>query len=318
MDKVHQYLVEDKRTNVAWVVEEKVHGANMALYFYKGKCKIATRNKWLENENFFNAREVVEKLKDKFEHIIEMYRHLSDPEIIIYGEIFGGCYIREKHKDIILNSGNLNTVEYSDGTKVQKGVWYCPTNEYMVFDICINGAFINRFDFYLLCEQAGIFYSKPLGSGSLEQCLKTPNEFGTTIPAHFGLWPIKNNTCEGIVIKPDITLYLETGERVIFKSKNGRFVENKSISKVHNTNSIHDPLFDIVDPLVTDGRIASVISKIADADLTKFSQIMKELNTDIWEELEGTKLRKEDTKIINKRIGKIAPRLIRNYFTKPY
>lgn len=191
-----------------FVVQEKVHGANLSFITQNGvHFKTAKRSGLIyKGEDFFNYETVLEGILPKFKQLWNILKK-NNPDVkqmSIFGEIFGGSYPHpevEKHKGAI---------------RVQKGIFYSPKNHFYAFDILINSESYLNVDlanFYF--EKVGLLHAKTLYKGSIEECLNYQNDFNTLIPLKFNLPPIEPNITEGVVIKPMETLFLNGGSRVI-------------------------------------------------------------------------------------------------------
>ena len=90
-----------------------------------------------------------------------------------------------------------------------------------------------------LFEKYKILHAKTLFSGTMDDCLKYPNLFESTIPALLGLPEIKPNICEGVVIRTSTyQFFMEDDDliRLIIKNKNSKWEENpKSHIKIKKT-----------------------------------------------------------------------------------
>ena len=177
--------------NELWNVTEKIHGSNLSIYITKDTFEIARRNNFLkDDEFFFGCRDTIEKIKSKLTNVFGLlYMCFECKELIIYGELCGGAY---PHKDVPSVSC----------TKIQKGVYYSSDLQYYIFDIMMDGKFMNMILLSKICETLDLLYARILFQGTFEECLAYPNKFQTNIPIWLGLPPIEDNICEGIVIKP--------------------------------------------------------------------------------------------------------------------
>jgi len=205
-------IAEEGKDKQQYVVTEKVHGANFSFWCDGNEVKCGKRSAILKNDaNFFNFQQVLGK---HFMTIMKLWQSFNfgfNAQILtIYGELHGGRY---PHPDV-------EPVKHVGG--IQKEVYYSPDIEFYAFDIMWDGKFLNVDDFekIMTMSDMGLTYAKRLYTGTLEQCLKYPNEFQTTIPREYGLPSIEGNICEGVVIKPVIYTELIDGTRVILKNKN--------------------------------------------------------------------------------------------------
>lgn len=120
-----------------WVASEKIHGSNFSVHCSGNKARYGRRTDFLTDdieipcedpgklfkESFLDARKLVKNFHNKLGNVSNKLKELF-PDMIkfsIYGEYFGGNY------------------PGADGKfkQVQKGVYYIPHHEFMVFDIYI-------------------------------------------------------------------------------------------------------------------------------------------------------------------------------------
>ncbi|RLF57127.1 MAG: hypothetical protein DRN27_08370, partial [Thermoplasmata archaeon] len=227
--KYIDYIINYELTEGEWVVSEKVHGSNFAIYYNGTTIKAAKRTAFInDGANFFGSDIIVEEftpiIKKMYDYIISNnieQKNKGDFDMIVHGEIFGGYYA---HPD----------VQKTNAKKVQKGISYSPNNEFYPFDIQVDNSYISYDHFEEMCKQCKVrTYAKSLFRGTFQECLDFPNAFNSTIPAMIGNLPeIKENTCEGVVIKPCIAKYYQTGSRIILKNKNAKWSEDNASIKV--------------------------------------------------------------------------------------
>jgi len=202
-----------------FIVQEKAHGSNLSIWTDDGvNFKTAKRTAFIASgEQFYNHVGVVNELKPKLEKLwIALTKEKEVSQLTLYGEIIGGWY---PHDDVPKVKGAI---------KVQKGVYYCPSNEFYAFDLVINGEGNVPWDFFAkLMEEIDFLYAKMLFSGTLDQVLDYPNEFQTTLPAILGLPELPENTCEGVIIRLQESLYFGNGQRIILKNKNEKWPERE-------------------------------------------------------------------------------------------
>ncbi len=286
-----------------WVVTEKIHGANFSFWYDGKELKIAKRSGWfpLDATSFYSSQRIVERYGDR---IKKMYSEVGADWLTVYGEIYGGSY---PHED----------VPPTQSKKVQNGVWYSSDNEFMAFDILTSNGFKNFIDTQERCELNRIPFSKILFQGTMDECLEYQNDFQSTIAEdEHGLPSIADNICEGIVIKPNKTQFLRTGERVILKSKNEKFKE-KSSRKPREPIKVEGVLKEVVDEIrtyATENRYNSVVSKIGEVNVSHFGEIIRAFSKDIFEEFNSAKyndLEKKDRKFVNKCLSKEIAGIVR-------
>lgn len=317
-------IIEQGYGDLEYVVQEKVHGANLS-FITDGQNIISAKRVELinDNEQFFNSQQVQNKYKDK---ILALFTEVSEQfnakTLTIFGEIFGGGY---PHKDI----------PKDDNAKlVQRGIYYCPINDFFAFDILLdNNQYLDVENVSELFEKHGFVYAKTLFKGSLKDCLLFSNDFKTTIPKEYGLPQIDGNICEGVVIRPIKTLFLSSGPRIIIKNKNEKWAENNNyIDRIILRNLLHEDdeiseeasiLCEEIYKLITQNRLTNLISKIGDINPQKdFGKVLGLFNKDALNDFLKTykerydNLEKQESKAVNKFLNKHAGQLINDYFDK--
>lgn len=294
--------------NLEWTVSEKVHGASFAIYCEDGQVFFGKRSGFLgENENFFNHNRLIseQKITEKV-----LAASINAKQIIFYGELCGGSYPH-------------NNVRKYQVKNVQKKVYYHPDIVFVCFDIKVNGKFINDDERVYVCKKFEIPFLPILFRGSFQECLNYPNEFQTKVPELFDLPEIKNNICEGVVIKPLSPVYFKNGSRVILKNKNSKFTEKEKNSSIPKIEQFSEELTGLIEEYceyITENRLRAVISKICEITQKDFGKIIKEFNDDTMKdflkdnEKVFNSLIKEDQKKVTKIGNKVASKMIRDNF----
>lgn len=292
-----------------WYVTEKVHGANFSFMLRKdGTIECGKRSSPLApSENFFGYQAIRDKLTSKLQKLQE--DNFKGKQVTIYGELFGGYYNK-----------------LSTGTKVQDGVEYCSHNEFMMFDITVDGLYqpFNQVRSYAF--EYDIPLVPVLYTGTFRECLEYPNEFITTIPKLYALPPLEGNTCEGTVIRPNDTLWWgvdNVSARIILKNKNAKFTEkeDKPTAIIKEFSPEIKDILAEVSAMVTDARIASVVSKIGEVTFSQFPMIMGNTVGDIIEEYNKdsdkiSQLDKNEKKCITKELQKLIYPKVKAYLLK--
>ncbi|MGH1338393.1 MAG: RNA ligase, Rnl2 family [Aureispira sp.] len=298
-----------------YVVQEKVHGANLSYITTDGQHFVGAKRRGLigEEESFYNYNRILQSLQDKFTAIWEELKS-KQPDLhhlIIFGELIGGSY---PHKEVKQVKGAL---------KVQKGVFYSPDNHFLAFDILINSTHylgVEEVNYHF--EKQGILHAQTLFRGSIEDCLAYSNEFDSTIPKKLGFPLISPNICEGVIIRPVETAHFNNSTRVILKNKNEKWSEKKKFTKsIKKTDALPDKLSHLKAAILayaTDNRLNNVLSKLGEVTHQDFGQVMGLYNKDIIEDF--TKdyaevfqaLSKKEQKSITKSIVKSTATLVRN------
>jgi len=316
-------IIEQGFGDLDYVVQEKVHGANLSFITDGQNILSAKRTELiLENEQFFNSRLVQDNYQDKILALhAAVLKQFDTKTITIFGEIFGGGYPHPS----IPKDGNAKLV--------QRGIYYCPTNDFFAFDILLdNEKYLDVETASQLFERFDFVYAKPLFKGFLKECLAFSNEFKTTIPSEYSLPQLDGNICEGIVIRPIQPSYLQTGSRVLIKNKNEKWAENNNyIDKAILSKLLHEKdlseeagfLCEEVYKLITQNRLTNLISKIGEVNHKKdLGRLLGLYNKDALTDFFKTykerydSLEKHESKAVNKFLNKHAGQLINDYFDR--
>ena len=230
-----------------WFVTEKIHGSNFSIIYDGNEFKFASRGGILEpGDSFFGYQDVV---KDKLKAVLQIYSILSvdkEPEeLVIYGEIFG--------------------------PGIQKGVNY-GKKDFRFFDIKVNGQFLDQVELQRFSSD-DLLMVPQLCFGKFDTVLNFNCEFNSLILGQ------ANNPAEGVVLKPNTTLFLDPDNRVILKKKHPKFSEIAHASNVkQEKGEVFIPL-----PLakfITLNRLDNVFSKI-EPTFKNFNAIQAEFISDI-------------------------------------
>ena len=318
---------EQVPAGMQWVVQEKVHGTNTSFLCDGNDVKFAKRTSILEDdEKFYDYQEILEEYRDKVQSLFRRVcqHHEGVESISVFGELCGGAY---PHPDV-QRIGRL--------TLIQKGVFYTPGHEFYGFDIYV---FTKDGEYYLsvdetnaLLEAEGFFYARSLFTGSLDECLKHPNQFQSKIAEWLGLPAIDDNICEGIVIRPVTPYYLRTGSRALIKSKNETFAEKKSVKRRNKQQEQHveyskelTELIGLVETFVNENRLANVVSHIGEVHMpADLGKLIKEMSYDVVEDFlkEHSALYnvidKSEIKIFNKKLNKMISSLVKKVYMTVY
>ncbi len=301
-----------------YIVQEKVHGANFSFYTDGVTIKIAKRTDFVsEEETFYNAHEVAKRYKEK---VLEAFKTVQSEFqetqfIVIFGELFGGNY---NHKEV---------PAVKNAIKVQKGIDYCPENDFYAFDIKVNGTHYLTVDSVnSVFEQTGFFYAKTLFKGTLEEALRYPNEFNSLIPNWYGLPQLENNICEGVIIKPNVPKYFGNGSRVILKNKNEKWeevVKNNKPKKEHKEvyfSEASQIVWEHIQNYITTNRLYNVLSKEGEFQPKMMGKLVGLLSQDVITDFRKDHptaldvLEKEEQKSINKSVNNKVISLIKEEF----
>jgi len=213
-------------TEGTFVALEKAHGANFSLIFDTNTANItaARRGAELESgEKFHSAQKLIQAYTARFTTLVSELlvssNYVAPEDAIVYlrCEVVGGMFQGKSAEG---------------ASRVQKEVEYCAHNDILAFGLEIHsGDMIHHVPYDLfsnLCSNFGIPKCPEMGRGKLEDMLALPNDFDSVIPRVFGNPVIKGNITEGLVIAPvKEATFMSNGTRVILKSKNSKFSENK-------------------------------------------------------------------------------------------
>lgn len=250
-----------------WVATEKVHGANYAFHFDGTELKVAKRTAFIEEgEKFYDHIPVKERYTQA---IYKMWKALSfdgingPKSLVVYGELFGGNY------------GGVTT----GSSKVQKEVDYLHYQDFIMFDIVVNGRFMD-WDFVVdMGRRFEIPVVPEIGRGTFHQMLELNNHFVTVVPEMYGLDPLADNIGEGLVIRPIDSRFLIDGKRVIIKSKNAKFSEKKDRADTKPKPKVVMSLgecivLDEICKYLNENRINAVVSKIGTVTGKEFGKVL--------------------------------------------
>lgn len=301
----------------AYVVTEKIHGANFCLMASRINSTETIQVKFANRTHVLGSTENAEDFFGCFssgllrtlEPLAKAVLQEMDVEVQaahIYGELFGGQYPHPQVAPVSFQP-------------VQCGVWYAPDLRFQAFDVAVDVAGSRRFlDFAVArdaCNACGLMFAAPLHQGTLAECLDYPVEFETTIPSLLGLPKITpasdgtRNLAEGVVLRP---LYepslakvvIEKGSskvsvRGLFKRKIDAFSEKKYQNNGWREGKAGGHKFvDTKQNLVryemqacvTEQRLDNVLSKTGRVDIqnkTACRQLLEDLKEDVREALEG-------------------------------
>lgn len=311
--ELHRMQMEGKDKG-KWCVQEKVHGSNFSFWVNKKEIRCAKRSGLLAPDaNFYNFQRLMRHWEYPMREYFER-RLKSVKELTFYGEIMGGVY---PHPD----------VEPVSTPKIQGGIYYHPDVRFYLFDIMKDGEFISIDVMADIAEEMEMHYAKTLFSGTLYECMEYENTYQTTIPDYYDLPPIEGNMCEGNVIKPNKSVFMKSGSRVLLKNKNPKFSEisgtkTKKASKV--MSPLGDNAWEVLSTYVTENRLNNVLSKMGPVTFKDFGNILGAYNIDVLEDfekdepegLESFGLDKDEGKMVRKMMSNEASNIIREYLKK--
>lgn len=323
-----EYIVQKIRNHgyehICYCITEKIHGSNTQIDYdlTTGKFEYNKRSGLIaEGEKCYNVQAIFENLKG---NIKDLAKYLSAPikaetgkdlEVVkVFGEIFGGHY---PHPDV---------QRVHSAMKVQKGVWYCPDNYWMAFDVAykLKGDdrtyFLSAEDFFIACAAVEIPTVPVLKiASSLTQALEYPNDGKSVVYKQLGLPELEDNIMEGVVIRPAHKDLWMGQTRVILKNKNERFKEKSHEARpeltIEYSDNVNKALAE-VSAYITENRVENVISHEGEVKEEDIGKLIGLTSKDIFEEYTKdsevwSSLEKIECKIVSKHVAKNVAPLVR-------
>ena len=318
-EKVIQSIINHGYNHYAyeWIATNKIHGANFSFWCDGNEVKCAKRSSFIGQTANFNNWELI---YDRYaNNILDLYKHLQYENtldgveiesITVYGEIYGGHY---KHPEVASIPGAV---------KVQKGVCYCPHNDFAAFDIAVNGETIDQNMLFELCQLHHIPTVEIIHRGTFDECYNLDPKFEDPMYKRFGLPKIENNISEGLVIRPVVPLHFHNGSLVILKSKNELFSEKSKEKKSVQDMTLNEDQKSILNNLLqymNENRLNSVLSKIEQITNKDFGKVLGLMVQDMLEDYN-----KDDGELNNlemvdqKKIRKTLNSLVSEFIRKPF
>ncbi len=238
-----------------WVATEKIHGANFVVAIdVSGAVSFGKRKAWLERDTPFFGWQLI--AADLEERVRGLARATGAPQVVCYGELFGGGY---PHNDVAAIAGL---------SAVQTGVWYAPDLRWSLFDVLVasdddnDGELLAFSDTEDLASVAGLMTPPVVGRGRYQELEPITVDDVTRVPALLGLPPIAGNRREGIVLKPDKRM--PAGTRPIVKRKLADFDDARFDAAEAWTPGFldADALAELGRRMVNPARLASARSKV--------------------------------------------------------
>lgn len=295
---------------VLWIAREKIHGTNFSFIVTSDSVTVAKRTDILhDNESFFEFEEI---LKQHREDAIKVRAFLvnngtakPDSVIQIYGEY----------------AGDMNS-----GKKIQQSINYGKQRFYM-FDISIDGVMQSPMDMQI-AALVGKFTTPPLVKiGSFDELINLRNDFNSLVlqwNENFdgAKWTndthleyTDDNTCEGFVMMPLLTVEYLGMNRVAIKHKNEKFSEKKNkvknfVAPVDLTDKDKEVLEELL-TFNTENRIRNVLSKTGVPTVKEFGKIMGLTVKDILDESDNLIDNADNTSVVKKHLINDVSTLIR-------
>jgi len=312
-------IIEQGFAKEEWVATNKIHGANFSFFCDNNSLRAGKRTSFLAEDGIglYNSQVIFDKYKTTVENI---YRYLKNwlvfESIILYGEFFGGTYPHEDVKRL------------PEASTIQKGVYYCPHNDFLLFDIVLVQK--DGFKTYLDIDQVidiGTKHNIPtveiLYRGKFEDMITLNPVFEDPTYKQFNLPQIEDNESEGFVLRPTVTHFFGNGARVILKNKNKTFMEKVAVKKNKVVIAFPDEAKNILETgisYITENRLRNVLSHGHKVTQKDFGKLLGLLSKDIHEELlrdfkdEISDFDKSVKKQCSKTFGKEIANFIRPHF----
>jgi Rnl2 family RNA ligase len=243
---------------IPYIITEKVHGANFSFWTDGLEVRVASRTQFVDG-TFYNCQEVIDRYTPVILHLWENYFSGSFLEntLTVYGELYG--------------------------PKIQKGINYGSSKDFVAFDVAVNGKLISPKEAHRILD--GHLPTVPVIEivSSLTEALEFNNVFASVLGSTRGVTD-ENNIVEGVVITPyEDVLYLGYS-RLAIKSKNEKWVE-KAAKPKEPRKPVDNALIEIASQYVNMNRVDAVRSKMGEITNKDFGILIKNVCTDVIEDL---------------------------------
>jgi len=312
-------IVEMGFDQAPWQASLKIHGSNLQIITDSQNLVTAKRTDLIVPEDgvFYGYQAVIDRYQSNIDEFLRFLKTIfpSFGVCRLYGELFGGMY---NHPDVKRDPSAI---------KVQKGVNYCPHNDFFLFDISLDGIFINKLYVTAAVTDFSFIGAKPLYQGSFRECLQLDPAIQDPLHKEFGLPTIEDNICEGFVIEPEEPKFFPNGSRVILKNKNAEFCEKASHKKQKIIQMPHEWTVQgaeecsVLFLYITENRLRNVLSHIGQVTDKDFGKIMGLMAQDTLKDYMKDRedkynlLEKKEQDIIKKQLQRKVADLIRPNFT---
>lgn len=176
--------------NNNWVFTEKVDGTNIRVMWSKEQMSFGGKT-----DNAQIPSPLMNRLSDRFVPLVEKFvKMFGGSDVVLYGEGYGA--------------------------KIQKGGGnYRQDQDFVLFDVNINGIWLERENVLDIASSLGIDAVPIIGDGSLWIMVKLCRDGFNSTWGDF--------QAEGIVARPETEMLTRTGDRIITKLKSKDFKDNK-------------------------------------------------------------------------------------------
>lgn len=268
-----------------YLVTEKVHGANFSFWVSSddtGEVKIycAKRSGFIgKDEKFFDYKSVLEKYR---ESIVNLFTTLNTTscveEVIIYGELYGG--------------------------NIQSGMCYKKEQDFIAFDLVVDGLVINKVEAINLIKGFGLPYAPIIGVYScLNEALEVGESFESKLISVDFDGTEEQKESEGVVIEPCVPRWFPSGSRVYFKKKTKRFLE-KGGNKIKKTQQpLPEDLKIVLEEsfkYINEARFNNVKSKVGEVSIKDIGKMSGLMTQDILEDMSKDDIELPEDRRFNK------------------
>lgn len=297
-----------------WAISEKIHGSNSSICYNveTDEIQFAKRSGYLaENENFYFLEQIITNMPNVIDNIKKYSKSYGFKTIDIFGEVFGGSYL---HPDVS---------PAKNASKVQKGVFYTPDNNFLAFDIRVDGEYVDVLKFQALCALLEVPYI-PISTftGNVYEAVEfceSIKETPSNIYQLYNLPMIEDNIREGVVLKPLVTARTGNGARVIIKVKGEKFSEKSREAKPIIQKELPEHMQEALNKLsvyATENRLNNVISHMGEVTIKDFGSVIGEFLQDIYADFEKdgntlNTLEKDERKMLNKRFNSVVAPIVK-------
>ena len=253
---------------------EKIHGTSSHVLFnVNGLTFFSGGESHTKFLSLFNQEELLEKMKS-----------LGSPDIVIYGEAYGGS---------------------------QQGMsaTYGKQLKFIAFDVKINDIWLSVPDAEQVCKDLGIEFVWYTKSTTDIDGLNKLRDIDSPQAIRNGVGEGKK--MEGVVLRPLIELTKNNGSRIIVKHKRDEFKETKTPREVSpEALKVLEDANHVADEWVTLMRLNHVLDKLPGHDITQMQTIIKAMIEDVCREGEGEFV---DSPEARKAIGKKAAQMYKEF-----
>lgn len=312
-------IIEQGFSGGEWCASNKIHGANLSFWCDSTEVRAARRSGFLgkDGSGLYNSQTVFHNYSGTMR---DMYNYFQAQFVfdamVVYGELFGGSY---PHPEVD---------RIKNASKVQDGVFYCPHNDFYMFDVAfyikdVLIFFLSKTTIAFLGEKFDIPYLNIMYKGTFQEMLALNPIFEDPTYSKYNLPKIENNMSEGLVISPVDTKFFNGGSRVILKSKNPNFSENKDKKDKKWSENLSPEVADLINEgstYITENRLKNVLSHGHSLKGSDFGKLLGALAEDVFQEFSKdfgnrlTELSKADKKYVNSSLNKEMANLIRKSF----